>query len=316
MRRAIVATVRNEEARLEEFLASLERQTLRPDIVVVTDGGSTDGTPQRLEAFASRTSLPFRWASAPGNRSVGRNAAIRLAEADAIACTDASVLDPVWFERIIAPIERGEADLVAGWYELLTDRPKDRCIGLLTQYSLDQIRAADFLPSSRSVAFTRGLWERAGGYPEAFEGNEDSLFDLAVERLHPRKAFVPDAVVRWRPAASIPGVYRQYRKYAVGDGQAGIFLTTGTRYGAYYAVYSGGIVLALLGIVWPLAWWVLLILGAAYVLVRARKILRAGLLRFLPYATLLILAWDLSLMVGYAKGRLDRVRLGRARFRF
>ncbi|TLZ43142.1 MAG: glycosyltransferase [Methanobacteriota archaeon] len=316
VRRAIVATVRNEEGRLAEFLASLERQTFRPDIVVVTDGGSTDRTPQLLEAFTAHTSLPFRWASAPGNRSVGRNAAIRLAEADVIACTDASLLDPAWFERIVAPIERGEADFVAGWYELQADRPKDRVIGLLTQYSLEQIRPTDFLPSSRSVAFTRSLWERAGGYPEAFEGNEDSLFDLAVERLHPRKVFAPNAVVRWRPAASVRGVYRQQRKYAVGDGQAGIFLTTRTRYAAYFVVYIGGIVLALIGIVRPIAWSVLLILGAGYILFRARKILRAGLWPWLPYAALLVVTWDVSLMVGYARGRLDRLRFGGNRFRF
>jgi glycosyltransferase involved in cell wall biosynthesis len=316
VRRALIATVHNEEARLAEFLASVESQTVRPEIVVVTDGGSTDRTPQFLETFAARTSLPFRWASAPGNRSVGRNVAIRLAEADVIACTDASRLDPAWFERIVAPIERGEADFVAGWYELQADSPKDRCIGLLTQYSLEQIRPADFLPSSRSVAFTRSLWERAGGYPEAFEGNEDSLFDLAVERLHPRKVFARNAVVRWRPAASVRGVYRQQLKYAVGDGQAGIFFTTRTRYAAYYIAYGGGILLALIGMLQPILWGILLILGAGYLLLRARKILRAGLWRWFPYAVLLVLTWDVSLMVGYLKGRLDRARLGRDRFRF
>src|SRR5205823_10462675 len=130
------------------------------------------------------------------------------------------------------------------------------------------------------------------------------------------KVFAPNAVVRWRPAASVRGVYRQQRKYAVGDGQAGIFLTTRTRYAAYFVVYIGGIVLALIGIVRPIAWSVLLILGAGYILFRARKILRAGLWPWLPYAALLVVTWDVSLMVGYARGRLDRLRFGGNRFRF
>jgi glycosyltransferase involved in cell wall biosynthesis len=162
VRTAIVATVRNEASRIGEFLASLERQTRKPDVIVVTDGGSTDGTQQALSDFGARTSLPFRWLEVPGNRSKGRNAAIDASQADLLAMTDASVLDPTWFERIVAPLEAGTAELVSGWYELRTERPRERTIGLLTQYSLDQVDPTRFLPSSRSVAFTRDLWARAG----------------------------------------------------------------------------------------------------------------------------------------------------------
>src|SRR3990170_4888658 len=105
VRTAIVATVRNEAARIGEFLASLEAQTRIPDIVVVTDGGSSDGTQALLEDFARRAKIPFRWFEVPGNRSKGRNAAIAASEADLIAMTDASVLEPTWFERIITPLE-------------------------------------------------------------------------------------------------------------------------------------------------------------------------------------------------------------------
>lgn len=316
MRRAIIATIRNEETRLDEFLSSLERQTVRPDIVVVTDGGSTDRTPSLLEAFAQRTALPFRWASAPGNRSVGRNAAIRLADAEVIACTDVSVLDPTWFERIVAPIEAGTADLVGGWYELRVESPRERCIGLLTQFSLDQIREDTFRPSSRSVAFRRDLWERAGGYPEAFSGNEDTIFDLAVERLRPAKVFVRDAIVRWRPAPSTGAVYRQYKRYAEGDGQAAIFSTTGTRYAALYAAYGLGILLLVLGVFWWPLEPLLVLLVFGYVGVRIRKVVRARLWPQIPYAIFVVLAWDWGRIIGYTKGRRDRLRHGGERYRY
>src|SRR5881397_4141024 len=156
-----------------------------------------DRTADLLRDFAAKTSLPFRWAVVSGNRSRGRNEAVRMANADVIAVTDVSVLEPTWFERIVAPIERGDADIVAGWFELFVHSPRERVIGLLTQWSRDQVRPATFLASSRSFAFTHSVWARAGGYPEAFAGNEDTIFDLAVERLRPRKGFVPDAVVRW-----------------------------------------------------------------------------------------------------------------------
>jgi len=316
VRRAIIATVRNEQARLPEFFASLERQTVRPDVIVVTDGGSTDGTMALLRDFAARTSLPFRWAVAPGNRSRGRNEAIRLADADVIAATDMSVLEPTWFERIVAPIERGEADVVAGWYELLANSPRERAIGLLTQWSRNQVPPERFLASSRSIAFTRQIWTQTGGYPEAYSGNEDTVFDLAIERLRPRKAHVLDAVVLWRPAGSLGQVYRQYRKYAVGDGQAAIFLFNETRYAAYYAVYAGSILLVLAGIFWW-PFWIILLGGATlYFSFRVRKVARAGLWSLVPFAVLVVIAWDLSRIVGYTAGRLERLTKGAAQFRF
>ena len=316
MRTALIATVRNEASRIGEFLASLETQTRTPDAIVVTDGGSTDGTQERLADFAARTSIPFRWLEVRGNRSKGRNAAIEASQADLISMTDASVLDPVWFERIIAPLEAGTADLVSGWYELRVDSPRERAIGLLTQYSLDQVNPDRFLPSSRSVAFTRDLWQKAGRYPEAYSGNEDTIFDLAMERQRPRKAFVKEATVRWRPAPSARVVYRQYERYAEGDGQAAIFLTTETRYAAYYVVYLGGLALLALGLVWWPVWLLVLVTGVAYLFGRVRKVIAAGLWSLVPYSAAVVVAWDLGRLVGYTRGRLDRIRHGADRYRF
>jgi len=316
VRTAIVATVRNEAARIAEFLASLEAQTRKPDAVVVTDGGSTDGTQEALAAFAARTTLPFRWIEVPGNRSKGRNAAIEASEADLLAMTDASVLDPTWFEKIIGPLEAGTADLVSGWFELRTDTPRERAIGLLTQYSLGQVDPVRFLPSSRSVAFTRDLWARAGRYPEAYSGNEDTIFDLAMERLGPRKTFVPGAIVRWRPAGSARVVYRQYERYAEGDGQAAIFLTTEARYASYYVAYLGGLALVLLGFAWWPVWILLLLAGAGYLAWRIRKVLAAGMWSLAPYAVVVVLAWDCGRLIGYTRGRWDRIRFGREHYRF
>src|SRR3989475_6308663 len=114
MRLAIVATVLNEARHIREFLASLEAQTRIPDVIVITDGGSTDGTPEMLHEFAAATRLPLHWEIVAGNRARGRNAAIQVADADVIAVTDVNVLEPHWFERIVDPLVRGEADVVAG----------------------------------------------------------------------------------------------------------------------------------------------------------------------------------------------------------
>lgn len=312
MRTAIVATMKNEARRLPEFLASLEAQTRTPDAIVLTDGGSTDSTWELLSAFAADTSLPVQVERVPGNRSVGRNEGIRLSGADLIAVTDVAVLDPEWFENIIAPLEAREADVVAGWYEPLAEDPRDRATGLLTQFSLNQVDPDAFLPSSRSVAFTRAAWETVGGYPEALDEIEDTIFDLALRRADLRFAFASEAVARWHPPQTLRGVHRMEARNALGDGETGIFLWTYTRYALLYLAYGGGLLLLLLGFFAPLLWLLLGALTTAYVLFRIRQVLFAGLTSQIPHALLVAFLQDWARLVNYLRGRIRRRRSRRA----
>ncbi len=91
----------------------------------------------------------------------------------------------------------------------------------------DDIKAAQFLPSSRSVAFTKGSWTAAGGYPEWLDYCEYLLFDFAINALCNREtsAFVwaPDAVVYFKPRGDLGRFWLQYYRYARGDGKADLW---------------------------------------------------------------------------------------------
>lgn len=306
MRTAIIATVKNEARHLSAFFESLQAQTRKPDVVAITDGGSTDGTQGMLSEFAARAPFEFRWASAPQNVPRGRNAAIEMADADLIAVADMGVLDPSWFERIIAPLERGEADVVGGWFELLVDSPRERAVGLMTQYSLDQVRPETFLPSSRSVAFTRDAWRKVGGYPEELNATEDTMFDLRLRAAGCRFVFEPKAVVLWRPATTYRRAFRMYRRFADWDARARVFAWSYSRYGFLYLAYLGGLALLVLGFFLPLAWLLLVVAFVVYLGYRIRKVLRAGLWRQIPYAIVVAFALDAGLLIGYARGKIGR----------
>src|SRR5689334_1856554 len=113
----LIATILNEAKSIHILMDSIAAQTRRPDEVIICDGGSSDGTPHIVRAYADR--LPVRVIELPGaNISAGRNAAIRAASHELIAVTDAGVrLEPEWLARIIAPLETDpNIQVVAGFF--------------------------------------------------------------------------------------------------------------------------------------------------------------------------------------------------------
>ncbi|MBR2888156.1 MAG: glycosyltransferase, partial [Bacteroidales bacterium] len=51
----LVSTIFNEAKRLEQSLQEIERQTITPDEIIITDAGSTDGSIDILNAYAAKS---------------------------------------------------------------------------------------------------------------------------------------------------------------------------------------------------------------------------------------------------------------------
>lgn len=242
---SLIATVLNEGASIDQLLASIERQTRRPDEIVIVDGGSTDGTLEVLQRAADRDSA-VRVLSLPGsNISQGRNAAVKAARHDVLLVTDAGVvLHDNWAERLCALLlEQPDIDMVGGFFRSAPKSVFEWALGATTLPLEDEIDRETFMPSHRSVAYRRSAWERVGGYPEWLDHCEDLLFDMRLRELGGRIAFEPAATVEFQPRSSARAFFNQYFHYARGDGQARILLT---RHALRYAVYGGALSAAML----------------------------------------------------------------------
>jgi glycosyltransferase involved in cell wall biosynthesis len=220
----VISTVLNERANLPDWLASLVSQERLPDELVIVDAGSIDGTVELLRTWALDAPFPVMVLTIRGcTRSEGRNRAISNAAHDLIAVTDAGCrLDPAWLSKLGECLKDPEVDVAAGWFRPWIETPFDRRAALLAIPALDEIAPETFLPSSRSLAFRRSAWSRVGGYPEPLNYAEDTRFDLDLRAAGACFRFVPEAIVYWRPAASLKGLLRMARNYGLGDGLARI----------------------------------------------------------------------------------------------
>ena len=303
---SLVCTVRDEADNIAALLDSMLAQIRPADEIVINDNNSRDATPEIVQRYIA-AGHPIRLVRGGHNIPSGRNNAIRHARGPLIACTDAGLtLDPHWLARVVAPIEDGAADVAGGFF-----RPAPRSLFELALAATNyrdpvEIDPAVFLPFGQSVAFRKSCWEQVGGYPEWASHCEDLLFDLALKRAGARFAFVPDALVLFRPRESLRAFARQYFLYARGDGVAGLWPR---RHMLRYAIY--GVAAALLLATPRRPWLAALLLPGilAYTrgpLLRLRR--RAPALggRQLAMAAALIPAiratGDLAKMAGYPAG--------------
>lgn len=299
----VIVTVRNERRSIDALLDSLLSGTRPPDEIVVADGGSTDGTLERLRERAAGEPR-LRVLSTPGNRSVGRNAAVRAARNEWIACTDAGVeVESSWLERIVRPFAGPEgADVVAGFYRPLATTAFERVAGVVSAPSLAEVNPDRFLPSTRSIAFRRDAWNRAGGFDETLAHNEDTPFALALKETGSRFVFAPDAVVGWRPRGNLRDFYRQHRRFGFGDGESRV---QGWFYATIAIKYAAAAALVAAGFFWRPAWALLAAGTCLFVAQQARR--GAGRLAALEAwvgVPFLKVVYDVAYLNGYVLGRL------------
>ncbi|MCH7591966.1 MAG: glycosyltransferase [Planctomycetes bacterium] len=218
-------TVRNDPVGCAVTLDSLSKQSRVADEIVVVDGGSTDDTVAVIKRLAQTNPRIRCVETGRGNIAQGRNLAARMATGDILACIDGGCrAEPDWLERLTRPFELdAETEFVAGFYRIEPRSLLETVVGLATMRGqLEPIKPESFNPSARSLACTKSLWQRVGGWPEWLRFSEDTLFDHKVRALGVKWHLAEDAVVHWRPRTSLRAVGRQFYNYGTGRGHTQI----------------------------------------------------------------------------------------------
>jgi cellulose synthase/poly-beta-1,6-N-acetylglucosamine synthase-like glycosyltransferase len=213
--------VRNEVGSIRHLVLGVMEGSYPPDEFVIADAGSTDGTREELDRLASEHAR-VRVLDVAGNRSRGRNAAIAAARGGVIACIDGGCIPARdWLGELVAPFSAG-AEWVGGFYRPSSDSVRSVCIGLTMVFVLEEAMAGGFIPSARSMAFSKAAWGRVGGFPEDLEVSEDTAFDEAMSEAGFELVFRPEAIVEWVPPRTFREQARVQWTWSRSDGLAGI----------------------------------------------------------------------------------------------
>ncbi len=318
MKVSVIITVLNEGPAIRRLLDSLAAQTRAPDEVVVVDGGSTDDTVAILQSYADEGRLPLRVLVEPGaNISRGRNVAVAAASGEVIASTDAGVrLSPDWLAELVAPFEsENPPQVVAGFFLPDPHSVFEIAMGATVLPTLSDVKPDRFLPSSRSIAFTRAAWEGSGGYPEWLDYCEDLIFDFRLRDLFHPFTFAPQAVAYFRPRSNLRSFFKQYYLYARGDGKADLWRT---RHAIRYFTYLvAAPLLLILGWRVSLWWWgvgaglgMVGLLGTPYrrLWPLLRPLTWSQRLQAILWVPLIRVTGDVAKMIGYPVGWLWRIQ--------
>ncbi|HVH25669.1 MAG TPA: glycosyltransferase family 2 protein [Vicinamibacterales bacterium] len=209
---------------LRRCLESLERQTRRPDKVVIVDNGSSDESlnSARHAIQALHTRLGAELIRLPENAGFARanNIAARAAgQVDAFALLNPDAFpEPAWLEALVAAAER-HPDVAAFASQMRLDASPDRLDGAGDSYhvsgrawrighrvSCTEWPAADaevFAPCAAAALYRREAFEEVGGFDEQFFCYfEDVDLGFRLRLRGHRCLYVHSAVVRHVSSAS------------------------------------------------------------------------------------------------------------------
>ncbi len=225
MKISLITTILNEENSITEFLESIKKQSKKPNEVIIVDGGSTDSTVDKIKNFKERNKkINIRLLVKVGNRSIGRNEAIKKSKNEIVVIADAgTILEKNWLKNISSPFKKKNVDVVAGYYEGRAKNIFQKCLIPYVLVMPDRVSKNNFLPATRSMAIRKNIWKKIGKFNELLSHNEDYEFAKRLENKKINIYFQKQAIVYWTPVNSFKKAFKMFYRFALGDIESKIF---------------------------------------------------------------------------------------------
>jgi succinoglycan biosynthesis protein ExoA len=216
----------NEAEHVAPFFTDIAAQDFPGELeILVADGGSTDGSVQKLEEAAERTNLDLTvLTNEAGWVSHGLNLCIERATGDLLVRLDCHSRYPADYLRMCAhAAEETDALAVGGIVVPQGRTPVERAVACAMDSpfgGIGWVWGSDELGRRETDTVTFGAFRpeafhRAGVFDESLHRNQDDEMMLRIRRTGGRVILDPAIKVQYTPRGSYGGVFRQYFQYGL-----------------------------------------------------------------------------------------------------
>jgi succinoglycan biosynthesis protein ExoA len=216
----------NEAEHVAPFFDDIAAQDFPGELeILVADGGSTDGSVQKLEAAAERTNLDLTvLTNEAGWVSHGLNLCIERATGDLLVRLDCHSRYPADYLRLCArAAEETDALAVGGIVVPQGRTPAERAVACAMDSpfgGIGWVWGSDELGRRETDTVTFGAFRpeafhRAGVFDESLHRNQDDEMMLRIRRSGGRVILDPAIKVHYTPRGSYGSVFRQYFQYGL-----------------------------------------------------------------------------------------------------
>ncbi len=252
----LVSTIFNEASRLNQTIADLEVQTLKPTEIIITDAGSKDGSIAILKDWKRTSNIKITILIEKGcNVARGRNLAIERAQTDWIVSTDFGCrFHPEWLQSLLSPLSipqflNSSTTVIGGAFTIVESEIST--LPAQSDYILQRgypvVMDEHFSVSSRSIAYKKEVWVKIGGYPEWLTlAADDTIFWKLIKKHGFNYTFVKEPLVYWGRHKTNKAFAKEAFRYGLGDGESRInylnfwsnLIETGLRYVLFVCIIT------------------------------------------------------------------------------
>lgn len=219
-------TVFNEEKNIKEFVESMLNQSVKPDEVIIVDGGSKDKTYEILKELAKKNKKIKVIQKVGANIPTARNIYMKEAKGDILFTGDAGThYEKDWIKKLLKVFDETDADIVGGM--CFPKEPKNDFERIVAAKFPDYKRFKEkdwkkYFPSIRQIAYKMSSFKKLGEFPEDVNRADDTVMDLRAVKARLKYAFAKDAKVYWSARDNLKSYLRLAYLDSIADGQKGI----------------------------------------------------------------------------------------------